>query len=196
MKGGEERGAKAPRSEVSASLRDLNSGSNELPWTEVIVSVTSASGQRAVVIGPGVVFSRDANGCSGRGVRKHVIAVPPVSKRPGVGVVVARASGIEKALLGANGGGSSRVGIGSGRASGRRRQLMWIGRARASAQQAGAKIFCSGGANGRVATSISRSSMNIRASAFAVWRAAWRCVACWIGSRVTGRGAGVCFVSG
>ena len=141
MKGGEERGAKTPRSEVSASLRDLNSGSNRLPWTRVIVSVTLASGQRAVVIGPGVVCSKDANGCSGRGVRKHVIAVCCVSKRLGVGVVIERASGIEAPMLGVNGGGISRVGIGSGSVSGKRHQLTQIHRARASAQERRAKIF-------------------------------------------------------
>src|SRR6266404_525889 len=94
MKGGEERGARTPRSEVSASLRDLNSGSNELPWTRVILSVTSASGQRAVVIGPGVVCSKDANGCSGRGVRKHVIAAKVVRKRLDASGVGKRASSI------------------------------------------------------------------------------------------------------
>ena len=79
---------KAPRSEVSASLRDLNSGSNRLPWTEAIVFVTSASGQRVVIIGPGVVFSKDANGCSGRGVRKRGIAARIVSEQRGVVVGV------------------------------------------------------------------------------------------------------------
>ena len=83
-----------PRSEVDASLRDLNSGSNRLPWTRVIFFGTSASGQRAVIIGPGVVCSRAANGCSGRGIRERTIAVKRVSKRLGVGGVGRRASGI------------------------------------------------------------------------------------------------------
>lgn len=39
-------------------------------------------------------------------------------------------------------------------------------------------------------------SMNIRASVFAAWRAAWRCVACWIGNRVIERGVGVCVMRG
>ena len=141
MKGGESEVQKAPRSEVSASLRDLNSGSKRLPWTRVILSVISVSGQRVVIIGPGAVCSKDANGCSGRGVRKHVIAVRCVSKRLGDGVVIVRASGIEAPMLGVNGGGISRVGIGSGSVSGKRHQLTQIHRARASAQEWRAKIF-------------------------------------------------------
>ena len=35
-----------PRSEVDASLRDLNSGSNRLPWTNIILYGTSVNGQR------------------------------------------------------------------------------------------------------------------------------------------------------
>ena len=195
MKGGEERGARAPRSEVSASLRDLNSGSNELPWTRVIVSVTSASGQRAVVIGPGVVCSRDANGCSGRGVRKHVIAVRRVNKRPGVGVVVERASVIGPAIQGVSGGGTKVGGIGSGVVNGKRRQLTRKRCARASAQHQGAKIFRRAGVNGLVATNNSRSSMNIRASVFAAWRADWLCVAWWTAKSGIRRGVGACVVN-
>jgi hypothetical protein len=44
----------------------LTSGRSNLPWTNSIFHSTSASVQRAVVIGPGVVCSRDANGRSGR----------------------------------------------------------------------------------------------------------------------------------
>lgn len=183
---------KAPRSEVSASLRDLNSGSNRLPWTRVILSVTSASGQRAVIMGPGVVCSRDANGCSGRGVRKHGIAAHPVNKRLGVGGVGRRASGIARPTKVWSGGATSRGGIGSGCASDKPRQLTWICRARASAQQLEAKIFRRGGANGRAVTNNSRSNMNIRAVVFAVWRAAWRCVACWTEKHVMVRVVGVC----
>ncbi len=195
MKGGEERGVKASRSEVGASLRDLNSGSNRLPWTRIILSVTSASGQRAVIIGPGVVCSRDANGCSGRGVRKHGIAVRPVSKRLGAGGVGGRVSAIEPAILDASGGATRRGGIGGGCVNGKPRQLPWICRARASAQRQRAKNFQHGGANDLVATNLSRSSMNIRVGVFAVWRAAWRCVACWTEKRATGRVVGVCVVS-
>jgi hypothetical protein len=72
----------------------LTGGSKELPWTRVILFGTSANGQRVVIIDPGVVYSRDVNGCSGRGVRKHAIAAKVVSKRLGAGVVVGRASGI------------------------------------------------------------------------------------------------------
>jgi hypothetical protein len=158
---------KAPRSEVSASLRDLNSGSNRLPWTEVILFVTLASGQGFVIIGPGVVCSRDANSCSGRGVRKHAIAAKVVSKRLGAGGAGKRAGVIEPAILDAGDGATKRGGIGSGYASGKRRQLPWHCRTRASAQHHRAKILGRGDANGRDATSNSTSDMNIRASVFA-----------------------------
>jgi len=165
----------------------LNSGSNKLPWTSIIFHVTSASGQRAVIVGPGVVCSRDANGCSGRGVRKHAIAVKVVSKRHGAGGVGKRASVIARPTKVWSGDVTRRSGIGSGCVNAkRRRQLTWQRRARASAQQQRAKIFRRGAANGLVATNISRSSMNIRAGVFAVWHAAWLCVACWIARHVTG----------
>ena len=186
---------KAPRSEVSASLRDLNSGSNRLPWTRVILSVTSASGQRAVLIGPGVVCSRDANGCSGRGVPKRAIAASIVSKQLGAGGVGGRANAIEPAIAGANDGAIRRGGIGSGCANGKPRQLTWLCRPRASAQPWGAKILRRGGANGRAAMNISGSSMNRRAGVFAVWRVAWLCVACWIARRATETGVGIGVVS-
>src|SRR5262245_3819016 len=173
MKGREERGVETPRSEVSASLRDLNSGSNWLPWPRVILSVTSASGQRAVVIGLGVVCSRDANGCSGRGVRKHAIAAKVVSKRLGVGGVGRRASGIAPPTKEWSGDATRRGDIGSVGASGKWRQLPRNCRARASAQHREVKIFRHDGANGRVATNTSMSSMNNRTSVFAAWLAAW-----------------------
>jgi hypothetical protein len=182
---------KTPRSEVGASLRDLNSGSNRLPWTRIILSVTSASVQRAVDSGPGVVCSRAANGCSGRGVPKHVIAVCPVSRRPGVGGVGSRASAIAAPIRGASDGANNPSAIDSGSANRPRRQLRRRRCARASAQRQRARILRRGGANGRAATNSSRSSMNIRVSVFAVWRAAWRYVACWIAKHVIGRGGGV-----
>ena len=186
---------KTPRSEVSASLRDLNSGSNRLPWTEVILFVPTASGQRAVIIGPGVVCSRDANGCSGRGVRKHDIAAKVVSKRLGAGGVGKRAGVIEPAILDASAGATRRGGIGSGCANAKRRQLPWHCRTRASALHHRAKMFRRGGANGRAATNISRSIMNIRVGVFAAWCVAWLCAACWIGSRATAHGFGIGVVS-
>ena len=158
---------KAPRSEVSASLRDLNSGSNRLPWTEVILFVTSASGQRVVISGPGAVCSRDANGCSGRGVRKHDTAAKVVSRRLGAGGVGKRAGVIEPAILDASGDATRRSGIGSGGASGKWRQLTRSRCARASAQHRRSKIVQGDGVNGRVVTNISMSSMNIRGSVFA-----------------------------
>jgi hypothetical protein len=77
----------------------LNSGSSKLPWTSIIFYGTSASDQRVVIIGPGVVFSKDANGRSGRGVRKHVIAAKVVSKRLDAGVVGKRASDIARPTM-------------------------------------------------------------------------------------------------
>jgi hypothetical protein len=145
----------------------LNSGSNRLPWTEVILFVTSASGQRAVIIGPGVVCSRDANGCSGRGVRKHAIAAKVVRRRLGAGGACKQAGVIEPAILDANDGATSRGGIGSGCVNAKPRQLTWICQTRASAQHHRAKILRRGDANGRDATNISRSGMNIRAGVFA-----------------------------
>jgi hypothetical protein len=182
---------KTPRSEVSASLRDLNSGSKWLPWTEVIVFVTSANVQRAVGSGPDVVCSRAVNGCSGRGVRKRAIAARPVSKRLGVGGVGSRASAIAAPIRGVSGGANNPSAINNASANRPRRQLTRRRRARASAQHQRAKILRRGGANVRAATNISRSSMNIRVSVFAVWRAAWRYVACWIAKRVIGRGGDV-----
>ena len=64
-------------------------------------------------------------------------------------------------------------------------------RARVSAQRVRAKNLWSGCAIGRVVTSCSRCTMSIRAGVFAVWCAAWRCVGCWIGKSVIGRGVGV-----
>jgi hypothetical protein len=145
----------------------LNSGSSKLPWTSIIFYGTLASGQRAVIIGPDVVCSRDANGYSGRGVRKHAIAAKVVSKRLGAGGVGRRASVIEPAIAGVRGGATRRGDIGSGGASGKPRQLTRSRCARASAQHHRTKIFQRGGVNGRVATNISMSSMSIRASVFA-----------------------------
>ena len=186
---------KAPRSEVSASLRDLNSGSSKLPWTSIIFHGTSASGQRVVIIGPGVVCSKDANGCSGRGVRKHAIAAKVVGKQLDAGGVGKRASGIARPTKVWSVDATRRSDIGSGGASGKLRQLTRSRCARASAQHQRAKILRRGAANGRDATSISRSSTNIRASDFAAWRAAWLCVACWTARHVTGRVVGACDVN-
>lgn len=181
---------KAPRSEVSASLRDLNSGSSKLPWTSIIFHGTSASVQRAVVTGPGVVCSRDANGRSGRGVRNRDIAAKVVGKRLGAGGVGRRASGIARPTRVWSGVGSRRGGIGSGCVNEPARQLTWRCRARASAQHQPTKIVQRDGVNGRAAMNISRSSMNMHAGVFAAWRAAWPCVACWTERRVTANGVG------
>ena len=183
LTGNEDERQKAPRSEVDASLRDLHSGSKRLPWTRIIFFVTSDVGQREVGIGRGVVYSRGVNGCSGRGIRVRIIAVKRAGVRPGVGVLGKRASGIGRPRKANSGVGSSRSGVGSVCVSGKRRQLTCPGRARASALGAAAKIFRCGPATGPVATRFSAWRMTIRPSGFAVWRAAWLCVACWIGSR-------------
>lgn len=195
MEGGVEGVGKAPRSEVDASLRDLHSGSNDLPWTSIIFYGISASGQRDVIIGRGVVFSKDANGCSGRGVRKHGIAVRRVNKRLGVGGVIERASVIGRAIRGVSGVGTRVGGIGNGVVTGKRRQLTRQCRARASAQPPRAKIFRRGGVNGLVVTNTFRSSMNIRTSDFAVWHADWRYDACWIARRGIANVVGACVAS-
>ena len=173
----------------------MNSGSSKLPWTNIIFYGTSASGQRAVIIGPGVVCSRDANGCSDRGVRKHVIAAKVVSKRLDAGGVGRQVSAIEAAIQDASDGATRRSGIGSGGASDKPRQLTRSRCARASAQHLRTKIVQRGGVNDRVATNNSMSNMNIRASVFAAWRAAWLCVACWTEKHVTGRVVGACAVN-
>jgi len=113
----------------------LTSGSKRLPWTEVIVLVTSASVQRAVGSGPGAVCSRAANGRSGRGVRKRAIAVRAVRKRHGVGGVGNRASAIAAPIRGASGGANNPSAIDSASANVPRRQLRRRRCARASAQR-------------------------------------------------------------
>jgi hypothetical protein len=173
----------------------LTGGSNRLPWTEVILLVPSASGQRAVIIGPGVVCSRDANGRSGRGVRKHVIAAKVVGKQLDAGGVGKRASAIARPTKVWSVDATRRSGIGSGGASGTLRQLTRSRCARASAQHQRTKILRRAGVNGRVATSFSPSRMNTRAGVFAAWGVDWLCVACWIASRVIGRVVGACVVN-
>ena len=186
---------KTPRSEVSASLRDLNSGSNRLPWTRVILSVTSASVQRAVGSGPGVVCSRAANGGIGRGVLVRTIAATRAGARPDAGGAGGPASATGPARWAKNAG-VSRVGaIGSAAASGQRRQLTRSGWTRASALRRRLRIFRGGRAIDRAVTNYSPLPMNISASVFAAWRADWPYGACWIGraacaSVVAGSGAG------
>jgi hypothetical protein len=145
----------------------LNSGSRKLPWTSIIFYGTSASGQRVVIIGRGVVFSKDANGRSGHGVRKHVIAAKVVSKQLDAGGVGKRASGIARPTKVGSGDATRRSGIGNGGASGKWRQLTRSRCARASAQHQRTKMVQCGGVSGRVVTNISMFSMNIPAGVFA-----------------------------
>ena len=141
------------------------------------------SGQRAVVIGPGSVCSKDANGGSGRGIGDPIFAVKHVNKRRNAGGVGRRASSIARPIRARSGGANSHGGIDSDSVNGKRRQLTRMGRARASAYSLPAKIFRASRAIGRVATNFSPFPMSIRASVFAVWRADWLCVASWIGKR-------------
>jgi hypothetical protein len=87
------------------------------------------------MIGLGGVCSKDANGCSGHGVRKHGIAAKVVSKRLGGGGVGKRASAIARPTKVWSGDATRRGGIGSGCANAKRRQLSWNCRTRASAQR-------------------------------------------------------------
>jgi hypothetical protein len=173
----------------------LTGGSNRLPWTKVILFGTSANGQRAVIIGPGVVCSRAVNGCSGHDIRDRTIAVKSVATRLAIGSAGGRVSGIARPRTASNNGANSRNAIESGCASGKRRQLTPLRCARASALPRRMKIFRVGHAIDRAATNFSAFPMNIRASVFAVWRADWRYVACWIVNRVIERGVGACVVS-
>src|SRR5271166_185048 len=102
-----------PRSEVGASLRDLNSGSNQLPWTIVILSGIAAPVQRAVWGGPAVVCSKAVNDCFGRGGRKHAIAPKRVAARPAAGVVGRPASVIATPSTADSGGGTRACAIGN-----------------------------------------------------------------------------------
>ena len=189
---------KTPRSEVDASLRDLTGGSNRLPWTIIILFGTSANGQRAVIIGPGCVCSKDADGCFGRVVRKHVIAAFHVKQRLGFGGGGGRPRRTARAIMAKSSVARNRSAIenGNGSVNERPRQLTSSQRARASAQLLGLKISRGGAVLGRVATNFFPSRMNIRASDFAAWRADWLCVACWIVKRATESVVGRCVVIG
>jgi hypothetical protein len=143
-----------------------------------------------------VVCSRAVSIGSRRPVRKAAIAVWTVATRRGVGGKSKRAGVIEPApAVGTNGVSSIGV-IGSGGASGRRRQLTGRRRARVSAQRVAAKIFRSGCVIGRVVTLFSSCRGRARAGVFAVWRAAWRYGGCWSARRVIESGAGVGVVRG
>jgi hypothetical protein len=154
------------------------------------------SGQRAVIIiGPGNVCSKDVDGCFGRGIGDPIFAVKHVKKRLDAGGVGRRASSIARPIRARSGGANSHGVIGSGKVNEKRRQLTRMGRAWASAYRPSAKIFRASRAIGRVATSFSRCRMNNRTSVFAVWRAAWLCVAWWTAKSGMWRVVGACVVS-
>ena len=79
---------------------------------------------------------------------------------------------------------ASRAGGSGVRGRGRRR-------ARASASRCGRRFLRAAVRSAGLLRHFLRSSMNTRAGVFAVWRAAWRYVACWIGKRAIGSGVGV-----
>jgi hypothetical protein len=143
-----------------------------------------------------VVCSRAVSIGSRQPDRKAVIAVWPVATPLGAGGKSKRVGVIEPApAVGSNGASSSGV-IGSGGASGQRRQLTGQRRARVSAQRVAAKVFRSGCVIGRVVTPFSSCRERVRAGVFAAWRAAWRYGGCWSGRRVIESGVGVGVVSG
>jgi hypothetical protein len=127
------------------------------------------------------------NGCSGPGILDRTIAVKSAAARLAVGGGGERARGIGRPRTANNSVVNSRNAIESECASGKQRQLTRLRRARASALRRGRKIFRDGRALGQAATSFSSFRMNTRASVFAVWRAAWLCVACWIAKGVIER---------
>ena len=153
---------------------------------------TSAIGQRAVIVGRGNVCSKDAAGYFGRGIGAPISAVKHVNKKLDAGGVGRRASSIARPIRARSDGVNSHGAVASGSVSGKQRQLTRLSRARASAYRLRAKFFRASRAIGQVATSFSPFPMNIRASVFAVWRADWRYVACWIARRAIRRGVGAC----
>jgi hypothetical protein len=186
----------------NASKRSLRFASrlehreHHLPWTRVIFFGTSVSGQRAVIIGPGSVCSKDANGCSGRGIGDPIFAVKHVNRRLDAGSVGRPTRSIVRPRRAGNAGGNKVNGIDSGNVNGKRRQLTRRCRARVSAYNPAAIIPRIGRAIGRVATNFSRCRMNIRVSVFAASRAVWLCVVCSIASRGIRRGIAARAVSG
>jgi hypothetical protein len=185
----------------NASKRSVNFASRleqrecTLPWTKGIFFGTSASGQRAVIIGPGGVCSKDANGCSGRGIGEPIIAAKAVGGRLGTGSVGTPAGSIGQPIAARSGVANSPGAIESGGVRGKRCQLTPNSRARASAYRLAKEILRVGRAVGLVAMSFSHFPMNIRASIFAAWNAVWLYVACWTARRVIGRDAGGCVVT-
>jgi hypothetical protein len=166
----------------------LHSGSNKLPWTNLIFFGTSASVQRAAIIGRDAACSRAVNGRSGRGIGDPIFAVRHVKRRLDAGNVGRPTRSIVRPRTAGNGGGNKVNAIASGNETGKLRQLTRRRRARVSAHNRAAKIPPIGRAIGRAATSFLPFPMNIRASVFAAWCADWRCVACWTAKRATRHG--------
>jgi hypothetical protein len=116
--------------------------------------------------------------------------VKSAKKQLGAGGAGSRASVTGPPSRAKNSGGSKAGAIASVCASVKLRQLLKISRARASAQRRRVRILRRGRALGPVATKFFPSLQKLRTGVFAVWRAAWRYVACWIGKRVIERVVG------
>jgi hypothetical protein len=183
----------------SPPRRDL--WEQDLPWALFSIPLTArlrkapTHRRRRDFSVAGIVCSRAVNGCSGHGIHDHTIAVKSVATRLATGGAGGRASSIGRPRTASNTDANSRSDIESVCASGKQRQLTRSRRARASALRRSRKIFRDGRALGRVATSFSSFPMNIRTNDFAVWRAGWRYVACWIAKHATRRGVGTGVVS-
>jgi hypothetical protein len=113
--------------------------------------------------------------------------VKSAKKQLGAGDAGSRASVTGPPSRAKNSGGSRTGVIASVNASVKLRQLLRMGRARASAQRRRVRILRRGRARGPVATKFFPLLLKLRTGVFAVWRAAWRYVACWIGKRVIER---------
>ena len=149
-----------------------------------------------LIIGPGGVCSKDANGCSGRGIGDLIFAVEACQQ----------AAQRWRRWKASQQYRATEQGKERRRKQSKRYRQRQRERQAASAdadssregqriQRRPAKIFRERRAIGRGVTSFSPFPMNIRTSVFAVWRADWLCVACWIGKHVIRRGGGACVVS-
>ena len=113
---------------------------------------------------------------------ERVIAVKSANKQLGAGDAGSRASVTGPPSRAKNSGGSRAGVIASVCASVKLRRLMRMDRARASAS-VGVCGFCDAAVRRPGCYEVFPSLLNLRTDVFAVWRAAWRYVACWIGKR-------------
>jgi len=183
----------------SPPRRDLRE--QDLPWALFSIPLTAplrkalTDRRRREFSVADVVCSKAVNGRFGHRIHDRTIAVKSVATRLATGDAGGRASSIGRRRTASNAAANSRSDIESVCASGKQRQLTRSRRARASAWRRSRKIFRDGRAFGLVATSFSSFPMNIRTNDFAVWRVAWRYVACWIAKHAIRRGVGAGVVS-